>query len=111
MCVSESLLFCIYLSYIRLFFDATIIMANKDFQFSDAVTNLYAMVVLCGMYTSLKTRTERLGETCFIFSAMSRDTLTHTLYLCQRDLLCLGWFDCLLAGLSKKLLMIFILNF
>jgi len=31
-CVSESLLLCTYLSYIRLFFDATIIMVNKDFQ-------------------------------------------------------------------------------
>jgi len=30
-CVSESLLLCTYLSYIRLFFDATIIMVNKDF--------------------------------------------------------------------------------
>jgi len=28
---NESLLLCTYLSYIRLFFDATIIMVNKDF--------------------------------------------------------------------------------
>jgi len=48
-CVSESLLLCTYLSYIRLFFDATIIMVNKDFQKLLASTNggqMCALVLL-----------------------------------------------------------------
>ena len=51
-CVSESLLLCIYLSYIRLFFDATIIMVNKDFHYI-LLYYLYYYIILLYLLLNL----------------------------------------------------------